>query len=279
MRDLVRFQGPLDLAATLECGQCFRWSREGDSYTGVVGGRMLRVRLAEEGLEADPPTACDTARRYFHLDLDYAKIERALVERDPVLERAVHFASGLRILRQDPWETLVSFIISANNNIPRIRGIIKRLSQGLGEHLGGPFYSFPGPQRIACLDQGDLRALGLGFRAPYVLDAARMITDGGLDLEDVGRLEGPEARERLMRVSGVGPKVADCVLLFSMGKYEVFPLDVWMKRAMEHLYFQGARLGHQDLRCFAQQRFGELAGFVQAYMFHWIRCCGEDVRG
>jgi len=277
MKDIVRFKGPLDLAATLECGQCFRWSVEGDSYTGVVNARLLRVRLVQGGLEVEPPGLGEVARRYFHLELDYHEIERSLVERDPVLEPAVRFASGLRILRQDPWETLASFIISANNNIPRIRGIIRRLSQGLGEHLGGSFYSFPGPEKIACLDQEDLRALGLGYRAPYVLDAARMVVDGCLDLGEVASLEVPEARERLMRVPGVGPKVADCVLLFSMGRFEVFPLDLWMKRAMEHLYFQGACQGHQELRCFAQQRFAELAGFAQAYVFHWVRCCRQDV--
>ncbi len=268
---IITHTGPFNLRNTLECGQAFRWEREDEGYRGVIGGCAVRVRDTRSGLECEPPALKGVVKDYFHLDMDYGLVERALVE-DRVIAPAVEFASGLRILRQDPWETLISFITSANNNIPRIKRILGRLTEVLGKPVGGGAFCFPGPERLACCSEAELRGLGLGYRARYVLEVARAV-EAGFNLDGIGGMGTDEARCALLGLPGVGPKVADCVLLFSLGHYGVFPLDVWVKRAMENLYFGGACLQARHIRGFALERFGNLAGFAQAYIFHWARLC------
>ena len=262
----------LDLTQTLDCGQAFRWSALPDGrWQGVAGGRLLTV-----GREAAPDGSvrlilCNTSptdyeafwRSYFDLDRSYAAILDA-ISGDPVLCRAAEAAGGIRILRQEPWEALCSFIISQNNNIPRIKGIIDRLCRAFGDPIesGGqePFYTFPGPERLAGLGADDLACLRAGFRAKYILDAAARVARGEIDLLELAYLPMEEARASLMRIKGVGPKVADCALLFGSGRIEAFPADVWIKRAMKQLF------GGSLPACAAPY-----AGIVQQYIFHYAR--------
>ncbi|NLJ32031.1 MAG: DNA-3-methyladenine glycosylase 2 family protein [Clostridiales bacterium] len=245
-----------DLAQTLECGQCFRWDLQPDgSYTGIAGGRMLNVS-AENLTEVlkDP-----FWRRYFDFDLDYEKIRRELSRADPVLAEAARFAPGIRILNQDPWEALCSFILSQNNNIPRIRGIVARLCEQFGEETDG-VRSFPEPAALRSLSEEDLAGVRCGFRARYLLDAARRVDSGRVDLCALRTVPVAQARETLMTIVGVGPKVADCTLLYGLHRLEAFPMDVWMKRAMKTL-FPGR----------APESFGRYAGIAQQYIFHYSR--------
>lgn len=249
--------GPFDLAATLTCGQCFRW-REGEdgSFSGVAFGRTLTVSEESAGQAAEDPLW----RSYFDLDLDYGAIRRELSALSPELETAASFAPGIRILRQDPWEALCSFILSQNNNIPRIIGIVDRLCENFGEPLPEGGFSFPEPERLAGLSVEDLAPLRCGFRARYVLDAARRVAGGELPLDEVAVLPLPEAREALRTIDGVGPKVAECALLYGMHRLDAFPLDVWMRRAMQTL-FPGK----------SPDFFGPFAGIAQQYVFHYSR--------
>ncbi len=246
-----------DLVQTLECGQCFRWNRQPDgSYTGVASSRILNIS----------PETCNNALRdpfwkhYFDFDLDYDGIRADLAESDPVLAQAAEFAPGMRILNQDPWEALCSFIISQNNNIPRIKGIVARLCDAFGEEIGTGEHTFPAPERLAVLCEDDLAVVRCGFRARYLLDAARKVASGEIDLEQVRKLPLDEAREKLTGIVGVGPKVADCALLYGLHRLDAFPMDVWMKRAMQTL-FPGK----------TPESFGPYAGIAQQYIFHYSR--------
>lgn len=245
-----------DLAATLTCGQCFRWRENGDgSFSGVAAGRALTVRPDDPGEAlADP-----FWRDYFDLSLDYGAIRDELAALSPALAEAAGYAPGIRVLRQEPWEALCSFILSQNNNIPRIMGIVDRLCASFGDPLPGGGFSFPGPERLAALSPEELAPLRCGFRARYVADAARKVA-GGLDLEALREAPLPEAREALQTIDGVGPKVAECALLYGLHRLDAFPLDVWMRRAMQTL-FPG--LSPQD--------FGPYAGIAQQYIFHYSR--------
>ncbi len=254
-----------DPAQTLECGQCFRWDRLPDgSWRGVAGGRVCRLSCREDAVVLHGVSREDFSRfwrGYFDLDTDYGAI-RAQISRDPVLRRAAAFAPGLRILRQDGWEALCSFILSQNNNIGRIKGLVERLCRHFGEPLGGDDYDFPRPERLAPLEPEDLAPVRCGFRARYVIDAARKVAGGQVDLKALPSMPLDEARECLRRIDGVGPKVADCALLFGFGRMECLPVDVWIGRAMDRL-FAG---------CFPECAL-PWAGIAQQYLFHYVRRC------
>lgn len=247
----------LSLAQTLECGQCFRWERQEDgSYAGIAGGRWLRV--SEDSL-------ADVLRdkfwaHYFDMELDYDAVRRSLSRMDPVLAEAACYAPGIRILNQDPWETLCSFILSQANNIPRIRGLVRRICLLCGPAIGGGHRGFPSAAAVSGLSEKDLRAAGCGFRAAYVLDAARKTASGEIDFACLREMPLEQAREKLTSVAGVGPKVADCTLLYGLHRLEAFPMDVWMKRAMKSL-FPGR----------TPADFGRYAGVAQQYIFHYSR--------
>lgn len=325
---------PFDLAQTLDCGQAFRWiqlpSQEGLSlWEGVAFGSVLR--LAQQGRQVwffCTRDQFDTLwRPYFDLDQDYETKRQALSDMSPALREAAAFAPGIRILRQDPWEALCSFIISQNNHIPRIKGIIARLCQLLGDpisgetnmsapaglpweisgentsllhprditaqapeaHPAGPVtagsqpwvpgknspplhprdmtaqalglgYAFPRAEALAACSLEDLAPLRAGFRAKYLLDAARKVVSGQVDLDRIARSPAEWGRQELQKIFGVGPKVAECVLLYGFHKTECFPMDVWMKRAMATL-LPGRN----------PQEFGENAGLAQQYLFHYSR--------
>ena len=252
-----------DLAQTLNCGQCFRWNTQPDgSYLGIALGHVLHiietdrtVLLADCTEQEFRQIWCD----YFDCNFDYGQVRDTLAHCDPVLAQAARFAPGMRILRQDPWETLVSFIISQNNNIPRITGIVDRLCNLFGESLG-EFSSFPTAERLANLTENDLAPLRSGFRAKYILSAAQHVASGNVELAALRTMSIDEARQKLMTIHGVGPKVAECALLYGLHRLEAFPMDVWMKRAMATLFPNKTPTD-----------FGEYAGIAQQYIFHYSR--------
>jgi len=252
----------LSLAHTLDCGQCFRWIPSPDgTWEGVVRGSLYR--LGQNAL-SDPSCRIYTdpvLRDYFDVDTDYLDIRNELSGLDGYLAEACRFAPGIRILRQEPWEALCSFIISQNNNIKRIRQIIERLSGRYGVPVAGTSRNaFPTADALAKASDDELRALGTGFRAPYLLDAANNIASGRIVLDELAALPVGQARARLMEIRGVGPKVADCALLYGLHRLEVFPIDVWMKRVMSRHY------PDDDV-----SRFGRFAGIAQQYLFHLER--------
>jgi N-glycosylase/DNA lyase len=259
-----------------ECGQCFRWYREPDgSYTGVVRGKAANVSYRSGVLTMDNVTAEDFRQiwfDYFDLGRDYAEIKKA-VSVDPIMEKAVEFGSGIRLLRQEPWEALLSFILSANNRIPRIMSIILQLSRLFGEEIkysGRTFYSFPDAQSLAgcSLEQiGECRA---GYRCEYIHTTASEVAKNGYDHEKLSSMATDDARKELLRFKGVGNKVADCALLYGGIKYDVFPVDVWVKRVMEELYFK-REAGFAEIQKFASEKFGQYAGFAQQYLFYYAR--------
>ncbi len=263
----------LALAATLESGQSFRWIKQADgSYDGVAGNRVCRVSIEGKKLllhgceERDIPFWT----RYFDLTRDYAALEAAMREL-PVFRDAVAYASGARLLHQEPWEALCCFIISQNNNVGRITSIVERLCSEFGAKLQNGRHGFPEPEALAGLSVEDLAPLRSGFRAKYILDAARKVAAGEIDLHVLYTLPLEEARAELTKIYGVGVKVADCALLYGFGRIESFPVDVWIKRAMQHFFPQG--LPEQVL---------PFAGIAQLYLFHYARTCpgvftqGED---
>ncbi len=263
-------------AHIFECGQCFRWNAMPDgSYRGVAGGKTLRV--FKKGCDVlfdgtDEREFNGYWASYFDLERDYGIIKEKL-SGDPVLARAIEFGYGIRILKQETWETLVSFIISANNRIPRIKSTIERLCRLYGEKhkLGGEtYFDFPAPRRLAQLGEEDILACGCGFRAKYVLKAARIMAEGEMDLERLAGMGTADARNGLMCFAGVGPKVADCIMLFSMAKFDAFPVDVWVKRVMEHYYLK-KDTPLAEIRRYANRKFGPIAGVAQQYLFYYAR--------
>ncbi len=253
----------LDLAQTLDCGQSFRWEQEenGD-FRGVAFDREVTVHLDGGDFYIFGGKAEDSAlwSDYFDLDFDYGVIKNELSELSPVLKSAAEYAPGIRILRQDSWEALCSFIISQNNNIPRIKGIIKRLCECFGDKTEDSGYTFPSAARLSDLSVEDLAPLKSGFRAKYLIDAAQRVSSGEINLDEVLVMPIDEARQSLMKIKGVGPKVAECALLYGMHRLECFPMDVWMKRAMAVL-----------LPEFTIEDLGQYAGIAQQYIFHYSR--------
>ena len=265
-----------------ECGQCFRWNLEDDgSYTGVVKESVLNVKKVQDdiiikGICKD--NIEDVCIKYFDLDRDYEQIKEKLSKIDDNLKLSIKYGEGIRILNQDLWETLISFIISANNNIPRIKGIIERISKKYGKEIkwnNKSYYTFPTPEELSKASIKDLRLLGLGFRDTRVYETTKMVKEKRIDLEKLEEIEDiNKLREELLKFPGVGPKVADCIMLFSMRKYEVFPIDVCVKRVITELYLndeKNTNLSNKKILEFAENKFGNLAGLAQQYLFYWRR--------
>lgn len=259
--------GDFSLSQTLDCGQAFRWKQEADgSFSGVVKNKVCHISHLDNGVFLRSVSAADydaVWHDYFDFGRDYEALG-AQLSADPILAKAIAYAPGIRLLRQDSWEALCSFIISQNNNIPRIKGIIERLCQTFGESLGEGLYAFPAPSALAALQPQDLGALGAGYRARYLIDAARQVMAGTVDLDALRVVPLDAAREQLMQITGVGRKVADCVLLYGCARFECVPMDVWMKRVMERLLPDG----------FPDCAKG-VEGIAQQYLFHYIRTCSE----
>lgn len=274
----IRVEGisDFDPVHIFECGQCFRWYREADgSYTGVVRGKAANVSYRPGVLKLDNVTAEDFKQvwfDYFDLGRDYGWIKEAIMT-DGIMEKAVSFGSGIRILRQEPWETLISFILSANNRIPRIMKIISEISRLFGAELkyaGRTYYSFPDAQTIAAHSLEQISECRAGYRCGYIHKTAAAVTESGFDAEKLAAMQTDDARRELMKYKGVGGKVADCVLLYSGIKHDVFPVDVWVKRVMEELYFS-REAGFPEIHRFASEKFGQYAGFAQQYLFYYAR--------
>ena len=272
-----------ELKDIFECGQCFRWNEQQDgSYTGVFGDNVLNV--AKIGNEVIFKGICktdikETVEKYFDLNRDYQKIKSELEKIDENMKKSIEYGQGIRILNQDLWETIISFIISANNNIPRIKGIIERLSKKYGKEIecnNTKYYTFPTAKALKDVTVQEYRELGLGFRDIRLYETTHMILDKKVDLEAMKNNPNTmEVREQLLSLSGVGPKVADCILLFSdLKRFEVFPIDVWVRRVMNDLYIHNedeTKVNKKQIEKIAQEKFGDLAGLAQQYLFYWRR--------
>ena len=267
---LISGGGGFDLKNTFDCGQCFRWEENPDSsWSGIVRGKKLTLRSTDRGIiiENVTPGEMDSLwSGYFDLDEDYDEIRSSLRTACPALSCAVDSIDGIRILSQEPWEALCSFIISQNNKIPRIKGIISRLCEGFGDDCGG-YYSFPDAQRLAGLEPEDLSDLRAGFRAKYIIDAARRVASDEVKLYSMYDRPIDECRTELMKIKGVGAKVAECTLLYGLHRLEAFPVDVWMKKAMSTLF--------SDVTI---EQLGQHAGIAQQYIFHYSRLNPELVQ-
>ena len=265
-----------DPVHTFECGQCFRWDRQEDgSYEGVAMGRIVNIRYDAEdfdpGAGSLTMTPCterefrDIWYDYFDFGRDYGPIKECLSANDATMRQAIRYGYGIRLLKQDLWETIVSFIISQNNNIPRIKGCIERLCDNFGEPVGEDAsgklrYDIPSAEKLAELEIEDLAPVRLGYRAKYIIETARTVCAEGL----------PENFEQLSSLCGVGPKVASCISLFGMQDYASFPIDVWVMKVMHELY----GIPEKDKKAmaeFASEKFGSLGGFAQQYLFYYMR--------
>lgn len=251
-----------NLELMLDCGQAFRWKKDGDGFMcGVIGERAYRL------LQKDGKLICNCSgeifdaelRKYLDFDRDYKSLVEKFSE-DGYLKKATEEFSGIRILRQQPWEALCSFIISQNNNIPRIKGIIQRLCEGFGEKISDEEYSFPSAEKIAKLSVDDLALLRAGFRAKYIIDAAQKVSNGEVDFEKIEASSIEFGREELLKIKGVGKKVAECTLLYGFGKLEAFPVDVWVNRIVSEMYPDGL-----------PECIKGYDGIAQQYLFHWRR--------
>lgn len=265
-----------------DCGQCFRWEKNQDgSYTGIAFGKIVTMAYDENSsmLKLYGTTKTDFVEIWYdYLDFgrDYGEIKRALAEKDDVIKNAIAYGQGIRILNQEKWETLLSFIISQNNNIPRIKKCINSLAENLGEkageHDGKAYYSLPTPEALAEATLEDLAPCRLGYRAKYLLETAKMVREEGAgSLEALGNddISSSDALDALRRYCGVGPKVANCIALFSMKKLDSFPIDVWVKKVMSQLYGIDEK-DMKKMKAFADETFGQYGGIAQQYLFYYI---------
>lgn len=253
----------LDLTHIFECGQCFRWVPDGEGgYTGAAGSFAARASVSGNDLSVEA-TGGDEAfwRHYFDLDTDYGFIKSRLTESEPLIRPATEYGQGIRILNQDPFEMIISFIISQNNNIPRIRKNIESLCDMYGTPIDGSGrHAFPEPEALAAADEADLSAMKLGYRGPYIIAAAKKYLECGC----------PVCREELLSYYGIGPKVANCIMLFGLRDTAAFPVDTWVKQIMNDMY--GFELSDtKGMQEFARNKFGELAGYAQQYLFYYYR--------
>lgn len=272
-----------ELKDIFDCGQCFRWNEEPDgSYTGVFKGNVLNVKKVGEDIQFKG--ICngyikEIVEDYFDLNRDYEKIKETLSRIDENMKNSVNYGSGIRILNQDLWETIISFIISANNNIPRIKGIIERLSKKYGTKItwnSQEYYAFPSAKQLENVTVEEYRQLGLGFRDIRLFETTQMILKKEVDLEKLYKQKDTNiVRDELLKLSGVGPKVADCILLFSnLKRFDVFPIDVWVRRVMNDLYLKEAdetKVSKKKIENLAREKFGDLSGIAQQYLFYWRR--------
>lgn len=267
-----------DISDIFDCGQCFRWNKTEDGgYFGIVGNKAMKITQSSDEIvfhNTSEKDFKDIWYDYFDLGRSYENIKLSFMS-DSTLSEALEYGSGIRILRQQLWECIVSFIISASNNIPRIKKIVEAFAYNFGEEIvytGHTYHAFPTPEKTASLSLDDLSIIKAGFRDKYILDAAaKFLTDPKMNTEYLYSVPSAEAKKILMSIKGVGNKVADCVLLFALGKYDCFPIDVWMKRIMEYCYFDGQPQTIPTLAEYAKKRFGNFGGFAQQYLFFYAR--------
>ena len=279
---IIENQESFELKDIFECGQCFRWNQnEDESYTGVIQQGVLNVEKQGEKVIFTgmlDGNIEEVVRYYFDLDRNYEEIKRELSNIDKYLKTSIEYGSGIRILNQDLWETIISFIISANNNIPRIKGIIEKISNKYGKEIewkSNKYYTFPSPQELAKASVEDLRKLGTGFRDIRIYETTQKIINNEINLTEIAKKDTITARNELLTLSGVGPKVADCILLFStLKRFDVFPIDVWVRRVMNELYIKNqdeTKVSKNEIAKIAKQKFGTFEGLAQQYLFYWKR--------
>ena len=283
MSEIILPARDYDLAATLDSGQVFRFRERNGSWIGVIEKKFVRLTQTEDGINVKTPlprSNLSWLREFLQTEIDFAAILKTFPDDKP-MNAAVASCHGLRVLRQDPWECLATFILSSTKQIVQIRQIVSSLCECFGESLQAAieqpdvpadlFYSFPSPEKIASLTEAQLRSCKMGFRAPNLLAAAREIASGKFDLEKIRQMNYPDAQHELMKLRGVGSKIADCVLLFAYGFDSAFPVDVWIARALRQFYFPRRRVNEKTLRHFAATHFGPHAGYAQQYLFHYMR--------
>jgi N-glycosylase/DNA lyase len=278
---------PFYLDVTLCCGQVFRWDKIGEWWYGVAGKKVFKIRQLGEKVEF-ANIEWKFVENYFGLNVDLENIN-AQVNKDEHIEKALKAYWGLRLIRQDPWECLISYICATYKSIPAIKHMLNNMAQKFGKKINfeeRAFYTFPECKTLAGATEQELAACGLGYRAKYVLETSKIISESNFDLEGLKKLPYLQAKKMLMEFSGVGAKVADCVLLFSLGKTEAFPVDVWVKRVILNHY--GDKLApdvfkrltdHESLSSadygrlneFGRSYFGEYAGYAQEYLYHYER--------
>ncbi len=276
---VITGQPDFELSHIFDCGQCFRFNRQTDgSYLGTAFGKTIRISKHNNEIilhDASIEDFKNIWHGFFDLGRSYGAVKDKLTgSGDPVMLAATAYGSGIRILNQDLWETMISFIISASNNIPRIKKIIELLCANFGDvhtYLGGTYYSFPSPERLSKLSLEDLSVIRAGFRDKYILNCAQQVVSGKIDLDEISSLPTPEAKKALMGVLGIGNKVSDCILLFGMQRFDSFPVDVWIKRIMEYCYFENTKQSIKTISAYANDKFGELGGIAQQYLFFYAR--------
>ena len=280
---VLRKAEAFELKDIFECGQCFRWNKESNgSYTGIFRENVLNVEKIGNDIYFKGVCNGDIEKiveDYFDISRDYEKIKEKLSLIDENMRISTEYGRGIRILNQDLWETIISFIISANNNIPRIKGIIERLSEKYGNKIswnGKIYYTFPTPEQLKNVTVQDYRSLGLGFRDIRLFETTKMVLDKKVDLNSLyNENDTKRVREELLKLSGVGPKVADCILLFSdLKRFDVFPIDVWVRRVMNELYIKKddeTKVSKKEIEKLANEKFGNIQGLAQQYLFYWRR--------
>lgn len=264
-----------------ECGQCFRWHKEADnSYTGVAKGRVINVSEKDNKIYLDNINLKDFEEiwyNYFDLGTNYTDIKNTLKNMDEHLNKASEFGYGIRILKQDGWEMLISFIISSNNRIPMIQKAIENLSRNYGTYIGNyrgkDYYAFPTPEELNKASQEEIRACQTGFRDKYIKSTTESVIKDNENISGYTSLSTDDCIKELKKFNGVGPKVADCIALFGMQKYDTFPVDVWVKRVMQEFYVS-EDMSLPKMRTYAIDKFGNLAGFAQQYLFYYARELG-----
>ncbi len=279
---ILKNQESFCLKHIFDCGQCFRWNEENDkSYTGVIKEGIINVKKQDEDITFKGMLNSDIKEivfNYFDLNRNYEEIKNKLSKIDENVNLSIKYGEGIRILNQDLWETIISFIISANNNIPRIKGIIERLSEKYGKEViwnEKKYYLFPRPEELKNVTVQDFRDLGTGFRDIRLFETTNKILTKEVDLQSLYNLDTKDARDELLTLSGVGPKVADCILLFSdLKRFDVFPIDVWVRRVMNELYIKNpdeTKVNKKEIAKIAKEKFGDLEGLAQQYLFYWKR--------
>ncbi len=267
-----------NLKYTLESGQSFRWNKVDDAYYGVVDGQILKIQQREDTLIINSSRNVDSPEFNLHL-AHYLDLHRDLaailtkVNVDAYIDRAINMFWGMRLLNQELWETIASFILSQNNNVPRIRGIISSISEKFGQKLvfeRYADYTFPTPKALTEAGVDEIFACGTGYRASYLWNAARKVATGELVLDSLKQVTYAEAKKELMKLEGIGEKVADCICLFSLGHLEALPVDVWIKRIFEKIYLR-KRATTREICEFARNYFGESVGYAQQYLFHYAQ--------
>jgi N-glycosylase/DNA lyase len=267
-----------DLSATLQSGQAFRWCERGGAWAGVVNGHWVRLRQIDNGIVAQ--TAVPVAEwiwlaDYLQIQSDLSSVLLSFPDDEP-MNLAVTACRGLRLLRQEPWECLASFILSSTKQIVQIQQIVVLLCERFGAPVAvpaghEPAFAFPTAEQLAACAEHDLRGCKMGFRAPNLLRTAKMITAGEVNLQSLHSRPLDEARNELLKLPGVGNKIANCVLLFAYGFQQAFPVDVWVMKALQQLYFPKRRVSAKRLARFTATHFGANAGYAQQYLFHYMR--------